>query len=60
MGTTNNFANDDNELGLTNLVLHNTDASDNAPIKQPAYQTAPAKFAENKKQVQQMLDLDII
>ena len=57
MGTTNNFANDGNELCLTKLVLHNIDASDNAPIKQPAHQTAPAKFAEIKKQ---MLDLDII
>ena len=55
-----NFAKDDNELGLTNLVEHNIDTSENAPIKRPAYQTTPAKLAEIKKQVQQMLDFDII
>ena len=55
-----NFAKDDNELGLTNLVEHNIDTSENAPIKLPAYKTTPAKLAEIKKQVQQMLDLDII
>ena len=55
-----NFAKDENELGLTILVEHNIDTSDNAPIKLPAYKTTPAKLAEIKKQVQQMLDLDII
>ena len=49
-----NFAKDDNELGLTNLVEHNIDTSDNAPIKLPAYKTTPAKLAEIKKQMQQM------
>ena len=55
-----NFAKNDNELGLTNLVEHNIDTSDNAPIKLPAYKITPAKLTEVKKQVQQMLDLDII
>ena len=55
-----NFAKDDNELDLTNQVEHNIDTSDNAPIKLPNYKTTPAKLAEIKKQVQQMLDLDII
>ena len=55
-----NFAKDGNELGLTNLVEHNINTSDNAPIKLPAYKTTPAKLAEIKKEVQQMLDLDII
>ena len=55
-----NFAKDDNELGLTNLIEQNNDTSDSAPIKLPAYKTTPAKLADIKKQVQQMLDLDII
>ena len=54
------FAKDDNELGLTNLVEHNIDTSENGPIKLPAYKTTPAKLAEIKKQRQQMRDLDII
>ena len=55
-----NFAKNDNELGLTNLVEHNNDTSENAPIMLPAYKTTPAKLEEIKKQVQQMLDFDII
>ena len=55
-----NFAKDDNQLGLTKIAEHTIDTSDNAPIKLPAHKTIPAKLAEIKKQVQQMLDSDII
>ena len=54
------FAKGDTELGLTNLAEPNIDTSDNAPIKLPAYKTILAKLAEIKKQVQQMLNVDII
>ena len=54
------FAKDDKELGLTNLVEHNIATSNIAPIKLPVYKITPAKLAEIKKQVQPMLDLDII
>ena len=47
-----NFAKDDKELCLTNLVEHNIDTSYNAPIKLPAYKTNPVKLAEINKQVQ--------
>ena len=53
------FAKDDNELVLTKLVEHNINTSDNAPIKLRVYKTTPAKLAEIKKQVQQLLNLDL-
>ena len=54
------FAKDDTELGLTNLVEHKIDTGESKPIKLPAYKTTPVKLVEIKRQVQQMLDLDII
>ena len=55
-----NVAKDDNELAVTNLVEHNIDTSNNAPIRILAYKTTPTTLAEIMKQVQQMLDLVII
>ena len=55
-----NFAKDDIELVLTSLIEHIIVTSDDAPIKLPDYKTTPAKLAEIRKQVQQMLNLDII
>lgn len=49
-----------NELGCTTKAIHDVDVNDAKPIKQHPYRLNPNKLADVRKEVQYMLEHDII
>lgn len=48
------------DLGRTNLIKHNIHTSSESPLRQKAYRTSPVLREEIHKQVQKLLDADLI
>lgn len=56
----NVFAKDLSELGKTNLHYHRIDTGDAAPVRSAPYRQTPELRKETEKQIQQMIDSNII